>query len=69
MGVTEQDVKYRSGRTVTEYRSVEQCRTVYESRQVQNGYVVTFSYNNLIGNTVVSNYPGSTIEINLSLGN
>ncbi len=67
-GVTNDEVRSTYGHVETEYRRVEQCHTEYTTQRVQDGYFVTYNYNNLIGSKYTSVYPGSTINITVSIG-
>jgi uncharacterized protein YcfJ len=67
-GLTEPDIRYSNNRTVTEYRQVEQCNTVYDQVQVQQGYIVKYDYNGLTGTKVTDNYPDETISVTIKIG-
>lgn len=55
------------GSTVTEYREIEQCRTLYTEKTVEDGYIVTYEYMGKIGSTKMRYYPGKTISVNVNV--
>jgi uncharacterized protein YcfJ len=62
------EVDMTRGVAVTEYRQMEQCRTEYSTQQVQSGYIVSYDLNGLTGTKFSNNYPGQTIQVNVSIG-
>lgn len=68
MGMTDDNVVRKPSTTVTEYRNMEQCRTVYETKQVQDGYIVKYNYNGYISEKYSPVYPGSTIDVIVNVG-
>jgi len=49
-----------------EVRTVQRCHPVSFTREVANGYEVTYRYNGMTGRTVTRNQPGRTIEVGVS---
>lgn len=49
-----------------EVRTVQRCRPVSFTREVPNGYEVTYYYNGMTGRTVTRNQPGRTINVGIT---
>jgi uncharacterized protein YcfJ len=67
-GSTNDDIVTSGSYTTTEYRQTEKCSTVYESQRVQSGYIVKYNYNGYVGMMHSNVYPGSTINVNITVG-
>jgi len=49
------------------YRSVERCQTSYRKELVQDGYVVTYSYNGNLGQSMMKDLPGEQINVRVDI--
>lgn len=55
------------GQVVTEYREVNQCKTLYRPEVVQDGFVVHYYYNGQRGVTRTDYEPGQFINIRVNI--
>ena len=53
--------------TVKEYREIEQCNTVYSEKITQDGWLVMYDYNGMIGTVHTYDTPSSMIPITISI--